>query len=103
MLPDVTWAPPGSYTDTNFCTPRKLVKIKPADRIFWLLCSTPRYGSPTPWMNISDRSAAGGQWVDGNANCRIGNHHTGGLDVLFVDGHVEWMKRGNFRGEFIYP
>ncbi|MCD6220363.1 DUF1559 domain-containing protein [Candidatus Calescamantes bacterium] len=98
----VDWAPPGSY-ETNFCTPKKLVRIKPPDKIFWLLCATLRYGSNTPWLNISNRSEAGGQWVDGNPNYRIGNHHSGGLNVLFVDGHVEWMKRSNFRGEFIYP
>lgn len=47
-----------------------------------------------------DTSLAG-SWVNGGFNythyTRLGSHHFGGINVLWVDGHISWVHRESLR------
>ena len=34
--------------------------------------------------------------MESDSRCRVGNHHQGGLNIQFIDGHADWRKRREF-------
>lgn len=40
---------------------------------------------------------------DSSADVRIGNYHSGGLNILFVDTHIKWMLRADVSYSMLEP
>ncbi len=91
--------PPNYAAQSSFYTYRKLNQLPTPSNLVWLADRS---------MSVSANSVYyenGGtdQWTEGLSTCRLGNHHNGGLDILFADGHVSWILLKNFSKKMLWP
>jgi len=76
----------------------KLTMVKRPSQLALIMDSSSNpWGSDFPILTVRCPICFSSEWNIGSDGCKASTRHSGGSNICFVDGHVEWMKWEDIR------